>query len=128
MSDTAVAAARSIITERYGRDFLPDAPRHYASKVKNAQEAHEAIRPAGESFKLPEQVARELATTDPEYFKWTQWIFLQIWNAWYDPEAGRARPISELEIPAAVVAAGDAAVRAYRDGRRLAYLHDAPVN
>ena len=62
LSDTAIAAARSIISERYGRDFLPDAPRHYASKVKNAQEAHEAIRPAGDTFRSPEQVARELPT------------------------------------------------------------------
>ena len=40
--------------------------------------------------------SRRLATTDPEYFKWTQWIFLQMYNAWYDAEADRARPIGEL--------------------------------
>ncbi len=72
--------------------------------------------------------AREVDTTDPHYYKWTQWIFLQIWGAWYDSEAGRARPISELPIPPEVEAAGPAAVRRYRDSHRLAYLHDAPVN
>jgi DNA topoisomerase I len=53
LSDTAVNAARSQVRELYGADYLPDAPRRYTSKVKNAQEAHEAIRPAGESFRTP---------------------------------------------------------------------------
>ncbi|WP_205473211.1 type I DNA topoisomerase [Nocardioides sp. SYSU D00038] len=53
LSDAAVGAARSQVQELYGADYLPDAPRTYASKVKNAQEAHEAIRPAGDSFRTP---------------------------------------------------------------------------
>ncbi len=52
LSDTALSAARAEIAERYGRQFLPDAPRLYAKKVKNAQEAHEAIRPAGDTLPL----------------------------------------------------------------------------
>jgi DNA topoisomerase I len=55
LSGTAISAARAQVAELYGRDYLPDAPRTYASKVKNAQEAHEAIRPAGESFRTPAQ-------------------------------------------------------------------------
>jgi DNA topoisomerase-1 len=53
LSATAVAAARSQVRELYGAEYLPDAPRTYASKVKNAQEAHEAIRPSGERFRTP---------------------------------------------------------------------------
>ena len=53
LSDGAVQAARSQVRDLYGAEYLPDAPRTYASKVKNAQEAHEAIRPAGETFRTP---------------------------------------------------------------------------
>ncbi|GGF49656.1 DNA topoisomerase 1 [Marmoricola endophyticus] len=55
LSDTAVSAARSQVSELYGGDYLPDKPRTYASKVKNAQEAHEAIRPSGDRFRTPAQ-------------------------------------------------------------------------
>ena len=55
LSDTALTAARSQVRELYGADYLPDKPRIYTSKVKNAQEAHEAIRPAGEVFQTPAQ-------------------------------------------------------------------------
>ncbi len=55
LSGSAVNAARSQVRELYGTEYLPDSPRVYASKVKNAQEAHEAIRPAGESFRTPAQ-------------------------------------------------------------------------
>ena len=55
LSGAAIGAARSRCASCTAREYLPDAPRTYASKVKNAQEAHEAIRPAGESFRTPAQ-------------------------------------------------------------------------
>ncbi|MCA1981676.1 type I DNA topoisomerase [Nocardioides nematodiphilus] len=55
LSGAAIDAARSQVRELYGAEYLPDSPRVYASKVKNAQEAHEAIRPAGDSFRTPAQ-------------------------------------------------------------------------
>ena len=57
LSQTALNAARTQVRELYGAEYLPDAPRTYSGKVKNAQEAHEAIRPAGESFRTPQQVS-----------------------------------------------------------------------
>jgi DNA topoisomerase-1 len=53
LSESAIAAARSQVAQLYGAEYLPDTPRRYSSKVKNAQEAHEAIRPAGEMFRTP---------------------------------------------------------------------------
>jgi DNA topoisomerase-1 len=56
LSNEAIGASRRTISERYGADYLPDAPRTYANKVKNAQEAHEAIRPAGTEMKTGEEL------------------------------------------------------------------------
>ncbi len=82
---------------------------------------------------------RSVATTDVDFYRWTQWIFLQVFGSWYDEDAGRARPIAELE---AEYAAGTRATpdgrpwselsaierRVTVDDRRLAYLSEAPVN
>src|SRR5262249_32114335 len=59
---------------------------------------------------------------------WTQWIFLVLFDTWYDVEQKKGRPIAELPIPADVTGMGDAAVRTYRDSRRLAYQAEVPVN
>ncbi|WP_042390214.1 type I DNA topoisomerase [Streptacidiphilus melanogenes] len=63
LSDTAVNAARAQVEQLYGREYLPDAPRTYQGKVKNAQEAHEAIRPSGDRFRTP----AETRLTGDEY-------------------------------------------------------------
>jgi leucyl-tRNA synthetase len=70
--------------------------------------------------------SREVNTTDPAYFKWSQWIFLQMYNSWFNPATNRAEPISTLEFPTKV--SSEEARRAYRDDRRLAFVSEAPVN
>ena len=64
LSEEALGAARSQVRELYGERFLPDGPRVYRSTVKNAQEAHEAIRPAGDRWRTPDQLQGELRSAD----------------------------------------------------------------
>ena len=66
LSQTAIDAARRQARDLYGESYVPGKPRVYASKVKNAQEAHEAIRPAGDHFRTPEQVARDGLSRDEQ--------------------------------------------------------------
>jgi leucyl-tRNA synthetase len=72
--------------------------------------------------------SRNLATTDVEYFRWTQWIFLVLFDTWYDAEQQKGRPISELPIPPEVKSQDESAVRKFQDEHRLAYQSDALVN
>lgn len=83
LSDQAVNAARTQARELYGPEYVGDAPRRYTSKVKNAQEAHEAIRPAGDVFRTPGEVSREL---NPDEFAlydliWKRTVASQMVNA-----------------------------------------------
>ena len=82
---------------------------------------------------------RSVSTTDPEFYKWTQWVFKQIYESWYDEGAGRARPIAELvqgfESGRVKTSSGrawkeldEAEKRAEVDARRLAFLSEVPVN
>ena len=68
LSASALDAARSAVRERYGADVLPAKPRTYAGKVKNAQEAHEAIRPAGEAFTDPRAVAEQASKAEARLY------------------------------------------------------------
>jgi DNA topoisomerase-1 len=83
LSDAALSAARSQILERYGQPYLPDAPRQYTKKVKNAQEAHEAIRPAGDRFRTPDEVRNELGSQEFRLYEliWQRTIASQMTDA-----------------------------------------------
>ncbi len=80
LAESAIDAARRQVRELFGDRFVPAQPRRYASKVKNAQEAHEAIRPAGDSFRTPGEVAGELTTEEFKLYEliWRRTIASQM--------------------------------------------------
>ena len=83
LSESALTAARTQATELYGAEYVPAAPRRYDRAVKNAQEAHEAIRPAGDTFRTPEQVAGELSRDEHALYDliWKRTIASQMADA-----------------------------------------------
>ena len=83
LSQAALSAARDAIAQRFGTDYLPDSPRRYAKKVKNAQEAHEAIRPAGDRFRAPEEVRGSLSRDEARAYEliWKRTIASQMTDA-----------------------------------------------
>ncbi len=83
LASVAVDAARELVSSQYGKEFLHPTPRTYATKVKNAQEAHEAIRPAGHPFQVPEKLRSELNRDEFRLFEliWKRTIASQMADA-----------------------------------------------
>ncbi|MCU1595357.1 MAG: topA [Frankiales bacterium] len=83
LSETAINAARQQARDLYGNEYVPDQPRTYAKKVKNAQEAHEAIRPSGDVFRTPGQVAGELRGDEHRLYEliWQRTVASQMADA-----------------------------------------------
>ncbi|PKV93510.1 DNA topoisomerase I [Amycolatopsis echigonensis] len=83
LSESAITAARNQATQLYGKEYVSPSPRQYTRKVKNAQEAHEAIRPSGEVFRTPGQVAKELDTDEFRLYEmiWQRTIASQMADA-----------------------------------------------
>ncbi|MEU4238862.1 type I DNA topoisomerase [Actinoplanes sp. NPDC026619] len=96
LSETALTAARRQIGELYGANNVPPQPRRYTGKVKNAQEAHEAIRPAGDNFRTPGEVAKELSTDEFKLYEliWRRTIASQMTDAVGNSVSVRIRAIS----------------------------------
>jgi leucyl-tRNA synthetase len=102
---------------------------------RNIANIHRQIKQLGFSYDWD----RELASTDPDYMRWTQWIFLLLFDTWFDQtyewkdtagkkRIGKGRPISELPIPGEIRTQGEKALRLYQDSFRLAYQAELPVN
>ena len=70
---------------------------------------------------------KEINTTDPRYFKWTQWIFIRLYNTWFDHNLQKGRPVSELPVPENIKKLGKIEVTKYIDYQRLAYYDNAQV-
>lgn len=90
---------------------------------KNCDNFRRQIKAIGLSYDWD----REINTTDPNYFKWTQWIFKQLYNTWFDEEQQKGRAISELPVPEEIKARGEDAVTEYISEKRLAYYGNARV-
>ncbi|WP_327042466.1 type I DNA topoisomerase [Micromonospora ureilytica] len=96
LSETAISAARRQIVELYGERSVPPEPRRYTGKVKNAQEAHEAIRPAGDNFRTPGEVAKELSAEEFKLYEliWRRTIASQMTDAVGSSVSVRIRAVS----------------------------------
>jgi DNA topoisomerase-1 len=83
LADSALQAARAQVRQLFGQEYVPEKPRHYERKVKNAQEAHEAIRPSGDRFKTPDEVKGELGREEHALYEliWRRTLASQMEDA-----------------------------------------------
>jgi DNA topoisomerase-1 len=124
LSDSALKAARAQAADLYGAEYVAEKPRRYERKVKNAQEAHEAIRPAGDSFRTPQQVAPELSRDEQALYEliWMRTIASQMADAKGETVSVRIVGTSSADEAAEFAAAGTVItfrgfLAAYEEGR-----------
>jgi DNA topoisomerase-1 len=123
LSSQAIAAARSLIAREFGPQYLPDAPRQYQTKVKNAQEAHEAIRPAGNEFVHPSALPADVGGDERAVYElvWRRTVACQM------KDARGQRPTMTLQMPTAAHGAARFVATGKTiefPGYRLAYVED----
>jgi DNA topoisomerase-1 len=124
LSDSALKAARAQAADLFGAEFVAAEPRRYERKVKNAQEAHEAIRPAGDTFRTPQQVAGELSPDERALYEliWIRTIASQMADAKGETVSVRIAGTSSADEVAEFAAAGTVItfrgfLAAYEEGR-----------
>ncbi len=123
LSDQALAAARTQAVALYGSDYVPAQPRRYEKRVKNAQEAHEAIRPAGDAFRTPEQVVGQLSGDESRLYDliWKRTVASQMADARGQSVQVRLGGVSSAEEDAEFATSGRVTtfpgfLRAYVEG------------
>ena len=114
LSGGALRTARAEIARRYGTEYLSAKPRSYANKVKNAQEAHEAIRPAGDSWKTPQDVARLVGDQDQRH------VYRLVWTRTLASQMAPARGMS-TKVRIGGLAAGGTDVEFAASGRTITF-------
>ncbi|MFC8191072.1 type I DNA topoisomerase [Cellulomonas sp. NPDC057328] len=139
LSSQAIDAARRQAAELYGPEYVPDAPRVYTSKAKGAQEAHEAIRPAGDHFRTPAQVAKELSGDQFRLYEliWKRTVASQMADARGQTASVRlaatATPAGAEPVEAVFSASGTVItfrgfLAAYEEGRDVGRYDDAEAS
>jgi DNA topoisomerase-1 len=119
LSEEALAAARSQATTLYGAEYVPQQPRRYERRVKNAQEAHEAIRPAGDVFRTPDQAAQSLHGDELRLYElvWKRTVASQMVDA--TGTSAQVRMVATMPQDAPLLAGSEAEVSA--SGRVIAF-------
>ncbi|MEA3217554.1 MAG: topoisomerase, partial [Acidimicrobiia bacterium] len=124
LSDAALSAARAVVAQQYGPEYLPQGARRYTKKVKNAQEAHEAIRPAGEEFRAPAEVARLVGNVEGRLYDliWRRTVASQMTDAIGETVTVRLRGSTETGRVAEFATSGTVITH---QGFQRAYVEDA---
>jgi len=131
LSGEAIAAARKLVGDEYGNEYLPPSPRVWRGKQKNAQEAHEAIRPAGESFRKPKEIEGEVGSDEARVYDliWKRTVASQMLDARMKSVAATFDVTLKDQRKAELVARGrtvlfDGFLRAYVEGQDEADVAD----